>query len=64
MGIDVATATQVVGTLGFPIVACAGMGWYIVKVLHPAISKIGDALNNNTIAITKLAEKIDNGKEV
>jgi hypothetical protein len=63
---DAKALTQLVGSVGFPIVACIGIGWYFVKVQqqnNETISKMSDALNNNTIALTKLAEKIDNGKE-
>jgi hypothetical protein len=59
---DTAMVTQIIGSLGFPIVACIGLGWYLVKVQkqnNDTISKMSDALNNNTIALTKLAEKID-----
>lgn len=59
---DVTTATQIIGSLGFPIAACIGISWYVVKIQkqnNDTISKMSDALNNNTIALTKLAEKID-----
>jgi exo-beta-1,3-glucanase (GH17 family) len=62
---DVATITQVIGSLGFPIVACAAVGWYVVKIQkqnNDTITKMSEAINNNTIALTKLAEKIDSGK--
>jgi len=69
--------TQVIGSLGFPIVACIGMGWYVkyqtdsykeeVKEMQKEhkdeISKISDALNKNTEAITKLCEKLDKEKK-
>jgi exo-beta-1,3-glucanase (GH17 family) len=41
------------------------MGWYVVKMQrnnNDTLSKMGEALNNNTIALTKLAEKIDTGR--
>ena len=62
---DVSTVSQVIGSLGFPIAACAAIGWYFVKYQtqnNETLSKMSDALNNNTIALTKLTEKIDNGK--
>jgi flagellar biogenesis protein FliO len=62
---DVSTVTQIIGSLGFPIAACVGIAWYVVKIQkqnNDTISKMSDALNNNTVALTKLAEKIDNGK--
>lgn len=68
---------QLIGTLGFPIVACISMAIYVkeqtknnredVKELNAQHSKemlefkeeIKTALNNNTIALTKLCEKLD-----
>ena len=68
---------QIIGSLGFPIVACLGMGWYVkyqtdsyreeVKEMQKEhkeeISKITEALNNNTNALTKLCEKLDKEKK-
>ena len=69
--------TQLIGTLGFPIIACISMAIYVneqtnnnredVKELNEQHSKemlefkeeIKTALNNNTIALTKLCEKLD-----
>ena len=68
---------QLIGTLGFPIIACISMALYVkeqtknnredVKELNAQHSKemlefkeeIKTALNNNTIALTKLCEKLD-----
>lgn len=63
---------QLISTIGFPIVCCLMMGWY-VKYISDAdraeIDKINDqhraemsevttAINNNTIALTKLCERL------
>lgn len=62
-----------IGSLGFPIVACLGMGYYVkyqtdsyrdeVKDMRTEhkdeISKITEALNNNTLALQKLCDKLD-----
>lgn len=64
-----------VGSLGFPIVACLGLGWYVkyqtdtyknevkdMRLEHKEeISKVTEALNNNTLALQKLVDKIDGG---
>lgn len=68
---------QLIGTLGFPIVACICMALYVkdttkanredVITLNKQHSEemnafkdeIKEALNNNTIALTKLCEKLD-----
>lgn len=65
---------NLIASLGFPIAACLGLGWFVVKqfesnnkeiremrVEHQdEIAKVTEALNNNTIALTKLCEKFDN----
>ena len=67
---------QLISSVGFPIVACLGMGWYVkyqtdnyrqeVKDMQKEhkeeIQKMSDALNNNTSALQKLCDKLDGGK--
>ena len=62
-----------ISTVGFPIVACVGMGWYVmhstdayredVKEIQrehkEEISKVTEALNNNTLALQRLCDKMD-----
>lgn len=64
---------QLISSVGFPIVACLGMGWYVKyqtdnyreevrdmqKEHKEEISRITEALNNNTEALQKLADKLD-----
>lgn len=53
---------QLVGTLGFPIVCCGALFWRMNKTddqHKEEMNKISEAVNNNTIALTKLAEKLD-----
>lgn len=66
---------QLISSVGFPIVACLGMGWYVkyqtdsyrdeVKEMRKEhkdeIKKITDALNNNTMALSKLCDKLEGG---
>lgn len=59
---DANTIIQIVGSLGFPIVMCGALFWYQVKSdeQHKAeMDKLSEALNNNTVAITKLSDKLD-----
>lgn len=59
---DVNALIQLVGSLGFPIVACGALFWRMVKSDEQhkeEMGKMSDALNNNTSALLKLAEKID-----
>lgn len=69
----VLTAVQ---TVGFPIVCCIGLGYYVkymtdknkdeidkINELHrEEMKSLAEALNNNTIAITRLCEKMDSGE--
>lgn len=43
-----------ISTVGFPIIACCAMGWYI----NNTHSKFTEALNRNTNAIERLMDKI------
>lgn len=59
---DVNAIIQLVGSLGFPIVMCGALFWRMVKSdeQHKAeMDKLNEALNNNTIAITKLSDKLE-----
>lgn len=75
---DANTLTTVIGSLGFPIVACLGIAWFFAKVndnyrsdikemnaSHKAeIDKMTEAINNNTIVIQKLIDRMeDNSNE-
>lgn len=67
---------QMITTVGFPIVACVFMGYYCkiqtdayrndVKDLQrehkEEIGKVTDALNNNTLAVQRLCDKLEEGK--
>lgn len=62
---DVNTIITLISSVGFPIVACIGCGWYINKKdsQHKEESdKFAEALNNNTLVIQKLVDKLDNLK--
>ena len=59
---DANTIIQLVGILGFPIVMCGALFWRMVKSdeQHKAeMDKLSEALNNNTIALTKLSDNLD-----
>lgn len=69
---DVTTITTLIGSFGFPIIACLGMGWYVkyqmdennkqIKAMTEEhkneMHEITTALNNNTVAIQKLCSKL------
>lgn len=67
-----------IGSLGFPIIACLALGWYvkyqtdnnnkqvaeIQKEHKEEITKVTEALQNNTLALQRLCDKLDADKEV
>lgn len=58
-GLDI---TQLIGTLGFPIVMCGILCWYIYKKQGESDDKIDmmtQALNKNTTVIDKLIDRLD-----
>lgn len=44
-----------VSTVGFPVVACCGLFWFANKL----VDKITDVISENTVAINKLAAKME-----
>ena len=59
---DVSSIVQIIGSLGFPIAACIAVFWYLMKESenHKAeVNKLSDALQNNTIALTKLCDEME-----
>lgn len=72
---DYATISTFIQTVGFPAVCVLGMGWYVKYITdqhHDELQKMQDqhrqemndvtqALNNNTLALQKLADYITLG---
>lgn len=70
---DPNTITTLIGSVGFPVLACLAMAWYVkyitdqnraemkaVRDEHKTeITKVTEALNNNTIALQRLCDKMD-----
>ena len=59
---DVSSVISIVSQVGFPIAMCLVMAWYVkyTNDQHKEeISKITEALNNNTLAVQKLCERMD-----
>lgn len=46
-----------IGSLGFPIVACGALFWFI----NNTVKELKQTLQNNTDVITKLITKLDKG---
>jgi hypothetical protein len=67
---------QVISAVGFPIVAAVGCGYFVKwqyeqntkqteemrKEHKEEVAKMTEALNNNTLALQKLIDKIGDGK--
>ena len=81
---DVNQIIQIVSTLGFPVVMCGLMAWYVYHITESyrkdsikredqhreeveklneqhkqEMEKVTEAINNNTLALTKLCEKME-----
>ena len=59
---NVNSLIQLVGSLGFPIVACGALFWHMIKSDEQhkeEMNKMSEALNNNTSALLKLTERLD-----
>lgn len=69
---DISTIAQLVSTLGFPVVMCGAMAWFVkystdknreeVSILNEQhtteMNNVTEALQNNTLALQKLADII------
>ena len=72
---DANAVVTLIGSVGFPIVACIGMAWYVKYQMDANNKEVGEiraeyneqiktvteALNNNTLAIQRLVDKIEKG---
>lgn len=72
---DAATITQLIGSVGFPIACCVAMGYYVheetdkqreqiseIERRHTdEMNSITTALNNNTLALQKLTDRLEMG---
>lgn len=69
---DVTTVTQLVGSLGFPIVCCGALFWDLIKAedrrskeaaLHKEeVAELQKSIEANTLAITTLCQHLGGGK--
>lgn len=74
---DANTIVTLIGSLGFPIVACMGMAYFFAKAndnyrndikesnqLHKQeMDAMTEAINNNTLVLSKLIDRLDKGEE-
>ena len=62
---DVNAVTTAISTLGFPIVMCGAMFWYMLKEKDShkeEMNSVTEALNNNTLILQKLCDRLDGDK--
>lgn len=62
---DINAVTTAISTLGFPIVMCGAMFRYMIKekdAHKEEMSSMTEALNNNTIILQKLCDRLDGEK--
>ena len=55
------TVPQIISSLGFPVAACIAMAWYVKYITDKhdkEMDKVTTALNNNTLALQKLCNKL------
>lgn len=61
---DVGTVTQLIGSLGFPIVCCAALFWYLVKekdAHKEEMEELRKSVEANTTAINSLCQHLGGG---
>lgn len=62
---DINAVTTAISTLGFPIVMCGAMFWYMIKekdAHKEEMDSLTEAFNNNTLILQKLCDKLDGDK--
>ena len=59
---DVNVIAQMITSVGFPIAMCLALAWYVKYQQDEnkkTLENLTTVLNNNTIAITKISEKLE-----
>lgn len=70
---DFTSMTQIIMSIGFPIFACIAMGYYVREITNKhneqieklnnqhneEMKQVVEALNNNTLALQRLCDKLD-----
>ena len=63
---DVTMVTQLVGSLGFPIVCCGALFWYLVKekdAHKEEMEELRKSVEANTAAINSLCQHLGGGTD-
>ena len=59
---DMQVITSLIGSLGFPIVCCIALFWYLTKTAKQhkeEMDRMSEAINNNTNAMNQLILKLE-----
>lgn len=56
---DISSIVTVVGSVGFPIVACCGMAWFIATTF----SDFNDLMTKNNVLTAELIALLENNKD-
>lgn len=56
---DISSIVTVVGSVGFPIVACCGMAWFIATTF----SDFNDLMTKNNVLTEELITLLENNKD-
>lgn len=56
---DISSIAAIVGSVGFPIVACCGMAWFIATTF----SDFNDLMTKNNVLTEELIAVLENNKE-
>jgi preprotein translocase subunit YajC len=62
---DMNVVASLIGSLGFPIVCCIALFWFLNKTNaqhKEEMNKMSEAINNNTAVMNKLIEEIKERK--
>lgn len=63
---EFSTIIGAIGSVGFPIVGCIACGWFVRYLLDKnaeEMKSVKEAINNNTLVIQKLVDKMDDDKK-
>lgn len=62
---DIPTLTTLIGSLGFPIVCCGALFWYMTKNMEQhkeEMNKMSEAIDNNTSVMNQLIAELRKGE--
>ena len=68
---DANVIITMIGSLGFPICACIGLGWFVTSELRSMrsdhkeeMAKMTEAINNNNLLLQRILDRLDKEGDV